>query len=140
MTKRETLIGRLERNVTFFHSLLDGSIIRMEDVLLDELQRSRPLQKLVAEAVGQLGPLQLPLLVAQRRVNSGPNVFEDVSVNELLSVGSSGDLRLEEVVHLCALQLLLLLVQRWAGLRRWHDALLHQRCHRPPYHQLHFQR
>ena len=140
MTQGNALIGRLEWNVSLFHSLLNGLIFRVEDVLLNEFERSGPLQELVAEAVGQLGPLQLPLLVTQRRVDTGPNVFEDVTVNELLSVGPPRYLRPEDVVHLGSLQPLLLFVQRWTGLRRRHDALLHQRRHRPPYHQLHFQR
>jgi hypothetical protein len=42
----------------------------MKDVLLDQLERTRTLQQLVAQAVGQFGSFQLSLFVAQGWVDS----------------------------------------------------------------------
>ena len=50
----------------------DGSldeIVRVQDVLLDELERTGPVRQLVVERVGQAGPLQHALTLGQRRVH-----------------------------------------------------------------------
>ena len=60
--------------------LLDG-LVGVQDVLLYELQRARPGAELAGQAVGQLGPLQLPLPLAQARVHVGPDVLGECSVS-----------------------------------------------------------
>lgn len=57
-----------------FDELLYG-IICVEDVLLDELQGPGAVGELAGQAVRQLGPLQLPLLRAQRRIYVRPEVL-----------------------------------------------------------------
>ena len=138
MAERDPFVGGLKGNLTLFDSLLHIPIIGMENVLLDQLERAGTLQQLVAQAVGQLGSFQLSLLLAQRRIDARTNVFKNVSVNEFLSVRPSSNFRSEHVVHLGALQSLLLLVQRRTCLGRRHDALFNQGCHRPANHQFDF--
>ena len=67
---------------------LDGVVVGVQDVLGDQLERAGTQLKLVGERVGQLGPLELALLVAQAGVYAGRDVLEDVSVHQLLPVGS----------------------------------------------------
>ena len=86
-------------------------LLRVENVFLDELERSRSMTELVVQLVGQPGFLQHPLPLGQARVHV-THILEDMLPNQLLPARSLLDLRLQQVTGLRPFQLLPLLVER----------------------------
>lgn len=133
------LARRLEGDDAIFDCPLDR-LVGVQNVLLDQLQRPRPVGQLVVERVGEPALLEHPLPLRQGRVHVVHVGFQDVLSDELLPVRPLLDLRLEQVPGLGALQLAALLVERGRRLEGRHYSLSHQLRVRPSQHQFHFQR
>lgn len=93
-----------------------NGLLRVENILLDELERSRSMTELIVELVGQPGLLQHTLPLGQARVHV-THILEDVLPDQLLPARPLLDLRLQQVAGLRPLQLLALLMERWRRLQ-----------------------
>lgn len=83
----------------------------MENILLDELERSGSMTELVVQLVGQPGLLQHPLPLGQAWIHV-THILEDMLPDQLLPARSLLDLRLQKITGLRPFQLLPLLVER----------------------------
>lgn len=107
-------IALLMRRLTFDRPF--NGLLRMENILLDELERSGPMTELVVQLVGQPGLLQHALSLGQARIHV-THILEDVLPDQLVPAWSLLDLRLQQIPGLRPLQLLALLVERWRCLQ-----------------------